>query len=90
MLGCLHLGYTDKTYLFIHDTSFELPGSDLGEYVLCQLIADLIGFLVVGNGGLRLFESIAELLAVAAKHLFVEGQLRLEPGPAFDGNGRFH
>jgi len=90
MLGCLHSGYTDKTYLLIHEIGFELLRGDLGEYVLGQLIADLIGFLVVDHGGLRLFEKIAELLAVAANHLFMEDNLGREVRSAFDVDRRSH
>jgi len=90
MLGYLHPGYTDKTYLLIQETGFELLRSDFGEYVLGQLIADLIGFLVVDHGGLRLFEKIAELLTVAANHLFVEDNLGREVRSAFDVDRRSH
>ena len=90
MFGCLHPGYTDKTYLLIHEIGIELLRSDLGEYVLGQLIADLIGFLVVDHGGLRLFEKIAELLAVAANHLFMEDNLGREVRSAFDVDRRSH
>ena len=90
MFGCLHPGCTDKTYLLIHEIGIELLRSDLGEYVLGQLIADLIGFLVVNHGGLRLFEKIAELLAMAANHLFVEDNLGREVRSAFDVDRRSH
>jgi len=90
MLGCLHPGYTDKTYLLVHEIGFELPWSDFGEYVLGQLIADLIGLFVVDHSELCLFEKIAELLAVAADHLLVKYELGLEVGSAFDGDRRSH
>jgi len=90
MLAYLHPGCINKTYLFIEETSFERLRTDLGEYVLGQLIADVVGFLIVEHCGLRLFEHIAELLAVAANHLLMKDELGLEVGSAFDGDGRSH
>jgi len=90
MLDRLQPGHTDKTYLSIHLFVFELLWVDFRKYVFGQVVSELVSLFVVRHEGLRLFESIAELLAVAADDLLMKDELSREVRSAFDGNGRLH
>jgi len=90
MLDRLQPGHTDKTYLSIQLLIFELLRVDFREYVFRQVVSELVGLLVVSHEWPRLFESIAELLAVAADDLLMKDELSREVRSAFDGNGGLH